>query len=111
MDKHVFSETVPNELKELGYVPPIIKPYNKDGVHVWLDKRTSPETWQLDIDGRQWMTLDQKHGQTSQFYPHYYLANGHVICTGLGFGIREKCLGTKPELRTLTVLVKFIEVI
>jgi len=35
MNEPTFNETVPNELKELGYVPPIIKSYDKDGVCVW----------------------------------------------------------------------------
>ena len=39
MNKPAFSETVPNELRELGYVPPIIKSYDKDGINVWLDSR------------------------------------------------------------------------
>ena len=39
MNKPAFSETVPNELRELGYVPPIIKSYDNNGINVWLDKR------------------------------------------------------------------------
>ena len=112
MDNPAFSETVPNELKELGYVPPIIKSYDKDGINVWLDKRSYPfPVWRLDVDGVQWMVYDQRHGQTKQFYSHYCLAYGHVICTGLGFGTREQWIASKPEVTKVTVLEKYKEVI
>ena len=47
MDKPAFSETVPNELRELGYVPPIIKSYDKNGINVWLDSRKKIHNDQL----------------------------------------------------------------
>ena len=107
MSKPAFSETVPNELKELGYVPPIIKSYDKNGINVWLDKRRkiyNVPFWQFTMDGVQWMVLDERHGSASQFYSHYKLAKGHVICTGLGFGTREQWLASKPEVTKITVL-------
>ena len=67
--------------------------------------------WRFEMDGIQWMVLDQRHGQASQFYSHYKLAKGHVICTGLGFGTREQWLASKPEVTKITVLEKFKEVI
>jgi len=114
MNKPAFSETVPNELKELGYVPPIIKSYDKNGINVWLDRRRKwydVPFWQFTMDGIQWMVLDERHGSASQFYSHYKLAKGHVICTGLGFGTREQWLASKPEVTKITVLEKFKEVI
>ena len=114
MDKPAFSETVPNELRELGYVPPIIKSYDNNGINVWLDKRRKwydVPFWQFTMDGIQWMVLDEKHGSASQFYSHYKLAKGHVICTGLGFGTREQWLASKSEVTKITVLEKFKEVI
>ena len=114
MDKPAFSETVPNELKVLGYIPPIIKSYDNNGINVWLDKRRKiydVPFWQFTMDGVQWMVLDEKHGAASQFYSHYKLARGHVICTGLGFGTREQWLASKPEVTKITVLEKFKEVI
>ena len=111
VDKPTFSETVPNELKELGYIPPIIKPYNKDGVCVKLGEIFDSPIWRLYVDGIPCMALDLKHLQATQFYSHYKLARGHVICTGLGFGIREQWLATKPEVTKVTVLEKFKEVI
>ena len=112
MNEPTFNQTVPNELRELGYVPPIIKSYDKDGICVWLDKRSYPfPTWRLDVDGILWVVFDQRHGQAKQFYSHYYLAYGHVICTGLGFGTREQWIASKPEVTKVTVLEKYKEVI
>jgi hypothetical protein len=109
-DKPAFSETAPNELKKLGYVPPILQSYNKNGVNVWLTKDENP-FWQLEIDGVDYMVLTKNHEQVFQFYPDYNLARGHVICTGLGFGIREQWLASKPEVTKITVLEKFKGVI
>ena len=114
MNTPAFSETVPNELKELGYVPPIIKSYDNNGINVWLDSRRKiydVPFWQFTMDGIQWMVLDERHGSASQFYSHYKLAKGHVICTGLGFGAREHWIASKPEVTKVTVLEKFEEVI
>ena len=115
MDNPAFSETVPNELKELGYVPPIIKSYDNNGINVSLDKSwknfSGDLFWQLTMDGIQWMVLDERHSAASQFYSHYKLAKGYVICTGLGFGTREQWLASKPEVTKITVLEKFKEVI
>ena len=112
MNKPAFSETVPNELKELGYVPPIIKSYDKDGICVKRRKKHhNVSYWQLTMDGVQWMALDESHSSSRQVYSHYKLAKGHVICTGLGFGTREQWLASKPEVTKITVLEKFKEVI
>jgi len=105
---------VPKELKELGYIPPIIKSYDKDGMCVWLDKSKTVHDvyyWQLTMDGVQWMVLDERHSSACQMYSHYKLAKGHVICTGLGFGIREQWIASKPEVTKVTVLEKFKKVI
>jgi len=112
MDKPTFSETVPIELAELGYIPPIIKSYNKYGVLVRLfDDMVYRDAWVLYVDGIQWMTFGADHDQAFAVYSHYYLAHGHVICTGLGFGIREQWIASKPEVTKVTVLEKFKEVI
>jgi len=114
MNTPTFSETVPYELRELGYVPPIIKSYDNNGINVWLDRPAgigSIPSWKLTMDGVQWMVLEEGHRQASQFYSHYKLAKGHVICTGLGFGIREQWLASKREVTKITVLEKFKEVI
>jgi len=38
MNKPAFSETIPNELRELGYIPPIIKSYDNNGINVWFKR-------------------------------------------------------------------------
>ena len=105
--KRIFNHfnKIPNELKELGYNPPVIKPYDKNGVKVWIDQSTYEfPIWRLSLNGIQWMVFDPTHGQTKQFYSHYNLAYGHVVCTGLGFGTREKWLSAKPEVTKITVI-------
>ena len=111
-DKPTFSETVPIKLKELGYIPPIIKSYDKDGMCVRLKKTSKGEEfWVLMLNDVQWMSLEPGHSSACQVYSHYKLAKGHVICTGLGFGIREQWIASKPEVTKVTVLEKFKEVI
>ena len=90
-------------LEKLNYVPPVIKPYNKNGVVVYKDKDSR---WHLIVDGTQMMLYTVGHEQALHFYSHYKLALGHVICTGLGFGVREQWLATKPEVMKITVLEK-----
>ena len=90
-------------LEKLNYVPPVIKPYNKNGVVVYQDKDSR---WHLTVDGDQMMLYTVEHEQALHFYSHYKLAFGHVICTGLGFGVREQWLATKPEVTKITVLEK-----
>ena len=90
-------------LKKLNYVPPVIKPYDKNGVVVYKDKDSR---WHLIVDGVQMMLYTVGHEQALHFYSHYKLALGNVICTGLGFGVREQWLATKPEVMKITVLEK-----
>ena len=95
-------------LEKLNYVPPVIKPYDKNGVVVYKDKDSR---WHLTVDGDQMMLYTVGHEQALHFYSHYKLAFGHVICTGLGFGVREQWLATKPEVTKITVLEKYKSVI
>ena len=90
-------------LEKLNYVQPVIKPYDKNGVVVYKDKDSR---WHLIVDGVQMMLYTVGHEQALHFYSHYKLALGNVICTGLGFGVREQWLATKPEVNKITVLEK-----
>ena len=74
-------------LEKLNYIPPVIKPYEKNGVVVYKDKDSR---WHLIVDGVQMMLYTVGHEQALHFYSHYKLALGDVICTGLGFGVREQ---------------------
>ena len=40
---------------------------------------------------------------------HYKLALGNVICTGLGFGVREQWLATKPEVNKIKLLKEALQ--
>ena len=95
-------------LEKLNYVPPVIKPYDKNGVVVYKDKDSR---WHLNVDGAQMMLYTAGHEQALHFYSHYKLALGNVICTGLGFGVREQWLATNPEVMKITVLEKIKAVI
>jgi hypothetical protein len=94
-------EEATNFLKNLNFSGPIIEEYAKnnfkiekiDGVFVFKQ------------DGFQWMIWDQKtNEQVFNFYSHYCLAKGHVICTGMGFLLREKWLLSKPDVSKITVI-------
>ena len=99
-------------LEKFNFTPPIIKSYNKNGVSVSKHTDNRGPRWVLNADGETWMVYHlNNHGQALQFYSHYQLAYGHVICTGLGFGTREHWLATKPEVKKITVLEKYKEVI
>lgn len=66
----------------------------------------------LYIDGKQWMCYsDRTHIERKQLTSHHYLGEGHCICTGLGFGIREDWLLKKDNITKLTIIEKYKDVI
>lgn len=96
-------------LQQLNYTPPHIVEYNNNNTVV---TRGEPHIWQLQVHGHQWMSYDTiLHTEIYQLYSHYDLADGHCICTGLGFGSREQWLLTRPNVTKVTVLEKNKEVI
>ena len=96
-------------LQQFNYTPPHIEHYD-DGV--LKIERGTRYGWALTVNNQRWMTYNTlNHEQAFEFYSHYDLARGHCICTGLGFGIREQWLLTKPEVTKITVLEKNKEVI
>ena len=81
-------------LESFNYVFPNIKEYKKDNCEVIFD--TSNKSFKLVVDGEQRMSYKSKvHDQAFELYSHYDLAQGHCICTGLGFGIRENWILNK----------------
>lgn len=92
---------------------PKISPYRKDKMVIHGSALgEGGMSYTLRIDGNQWMTFNSNNfTQLFQFYSHHHLATGHCICTGLGFGLREKWLLSKKEVSKLTVLEKNVEVI
>lgn len=89
---------------------PKISLYESEGILV--EQNIFSEEYELSVNNNVWMTFNPKDfSQLFQLYSHYNLAKGHCICTGLGFGLREKWLSTKKEVSKITVLEKNIEVI
>jgi hypothetical protein len=49
--------------------------------------------------------------QVEELRPHFEAAHGDVICTGLGMGIREEWVLSKPEVAKLRVIERSMDVI
>lgn len=95
-------------LKPFGYSSPKLKEYSKDGVEVF----NSNNVWTLSVNGERWLIYDYlTHNSAYEIFSHYYLAKGHCICTGLGFGARENWILNKPGVTKLTVIERSKEVI
>jgi hypothetical protein len=57
------------------------------------------------------MSLSPSKNQIKQLYPHYELAYGDVLVTGLGFGILALWLCEKSDVKNVTVVEHSSEVI
>lgn len=70
------------------------------------------ERYLLTVSNKKWMMYDPiLKTSLKEFYSHYDIAYGNVVCTGLGLGIREQLLLTKSEITTLTVVEKSLNLI
>jgi hypothetical protein len=88
-------------LKKFNYSPPDIIEYNDDNVKI-VRKNNGYLLFLKDIG---WMAYDYNtHVSAYELYSHYFLAKGHCICTGLGFGVRENWILTKPEVSKITII-------
>ena len=78
--------------------------HNGANVHYHPDNKR----WSLMVEGVQWMTYDETNHQEglSQVFSHYYIAEGHVVTTGLGFGVRESWLLNNPKVKSITCIEK-----
>ena len=95
-------------LKKFNYTSPNIIEYEKGNLKI-ENKNTD---YNLYLKDEQWMTYNNvSHEQAFELYSHYHLAKGHCICTGLGFGVRENWILTKPEVSKITVIEKNKEII
>lgn len=92
---------------------PKIFSYEKDKLLInQYDFFDRGSTYELLINGDQWMTFNHNtYEQLFELYSHYLLAEGHCICTGLGFGLRENWLLSKKQVSKITILEKNIEII
>lgn len=79
-------------------------PYIKETLEI---KQFSTAGYWLSENKEIWMTWEKTtNEQIYQLFSHYDLANGHCVCTGLGFALREAWLLTKPEVTKITVIEK-----
>jgi len=91
-------------LAKYGYIPPQLKEWKKENTEVFLNNENM---YQLNLNGKRWMVYDyETHRQPAQLFSHYYLAKGHCVCTGMGFGVRENWLMSKKEVSKITVIEK-----
>lgn len=96
-------------LEKFDYSPPHIELCNTGNLEVYQITETA---FGLKVNGERWMVYDYfNHSQVLQVFSHYDLADGHCICSGLGFGARENWLLTKKNVSKITVLEKNKEVI
>jgi len=99
-------------LKRYNYIPPKLKDYV--GKNIIVDSnifRTFSDkvykSYSLSENGEQWMSYNYfTHEQAFELFSHYYLAKGHCICTGLGFGVRENWLLQKKDVSKITIIEK-----
>jgi len=98
-------------IKKYKYPIPNLREMHNKGAEVLYNKDS--KRWTLEVDGVQWMA----YGETThweglfQTFSHYYIAEGNVITTGLGFGIREAWLLNNPKVKSITCIEKDIRVI
>jgi hypothetical protein len=90
-------------LEPFNYSPVDLVSFKNDTLEV----RQSSDSFTLFVNNYQWNNYNFKtHAEAFQVFSHYYLAKGHCICTGLGFGIRENWLLKNPNVTKITVLEK-----
>lgn len=105
-----------NVLQLFNYVPPKlecfrddenIKKFGSTGPNLHFEVKKNNDTYFLYVDGNQWMMFNEtNHMQACQVFSHYYIANGDVLVTGLGFGIRENWILNNPNVKSLTIIEK-----
>lgn len=70
------------------------------------------DNYEMFIENKKWNNYDSYlHTEAFQVFSHYYLAEGHCICTGLGFLIRENWIIKNPKVKKITVLENNLDII
>jgi hypothetical protein len=89
-------------LQHLNYTPPSLESGNFGSFEI---RENQPGYYYLYINDEQWMAYNTNtHLEAYEVYSHYILAEGHVVVTGMGFGVRENWLLTKPGVTKLTII-------
>lgn len=87
-------------------------PHIKEGVFNSIQIKCGGNCFLLEYDNKQHMCYNTKtHKELYELINHINLAQGKVITTGLGFGIRESFILLKPEVTQLVVIEKNKDVI
>jgi len=101
-------------LKSFNYIPPVISITDNDSNNIFgitgpnkaFEVVLKDNIYILYIKGQQWMLYENNCAQVAQLFSHYYIAEGDVISTGLGFAARELWLLNNPKVKSLTILEK-----
>jgi hypothetical protein len=89
-------------LEHMNYKPPVLKGGQLGSFEI---RENQPGYYYLYINGEQWMAYNTNtHLEAYEVYSHYMLAEGHVIVTGMGFGVRENWILSKPSVTKLTII-------
>jgi len=98
-----------NFLYERGFEMVNIIPYKSDTLEI---RPINSKGIEIFHSGGRWMALNiETLTEVFEVYNHWKLAQGHCICTGLGFVLRESWLLSKKEVTKLTVIEKNQELI
>ena len=89
---------------------PVLEPFSRGRLRVEFDE--SRCIWRMIYDDKQLMCFNTRtYRQHRELENHIKFGRGDVVCTGLGFGVREAGLLNKPDVTRLTVLEKNRDVI
>jgi hypothetical protein len=68
--------------------------------------------YSLCYEGKQWMTMNKRHNiQAKELYSSYDQAYGDVVLSGLGFGLLALWIAQKPEVTSVRVYEKHLDII
>lgn len=96
-------------LRHYNYSPPNIVEDTINQLKVYMG---DDGAYYLTVNDEPWFKYNPKRLTTvSQVFSHYKLAQGHTICTGMGFLAREKWILTKPSVTKLTVIERSVDII
>ena len=78
------------------------------GSHKSVEVKFIQNQYLLFLNDIKWMgyKIDDDNHELKETISHYELSTGNVITTGLGLGLTEQILLSKPEVKSLTVLEK-----
>jgi len=77
-----------------------------------LEIKKQKESFYMFVNSQQWMIYSPQSGiQLFEFYSHNFLSKGVVVCTGMGFLIRESWILKNPNVTKVIVVENSKDVI